>query len=181
MKQKKGTEKGKKQTVKTAAPVPKKTAEAAPVKASIGRIILCTLLSFIAPVAIMLYGFYKEGVHPFGTNQMLVVDLWHQYYPFFRVLREKLLTGGSILYSWQNGMGTNFISLISYYAASPLNWISVFFDDEHVRDALTYILLAKIGFCGAFFCCFLRYTFRRCDLSLVPFSAMYALCVKAPL
>ena len=176
MKQKKGTEKGKKQTVKTAAPVPKKTAEAAPVKASIGRIILCTLLSFIAPVAIMLYGFYKEGVHPFGTNQMLVVDLWHQYYPFFRVLREKLLTGGSILYSWQNGMGTNFISLISYYVASPLNWISVFFDDEHVRDALTYILLAKIGFCGAFFCCFLRYTFKRCDLSLVPFSSMYALC-----
>ena len=178
MKKKKGSVKGKKQTVKSkASESAKKTVtQEAPAAASKFRTVFYVLLSFIAPVAIMLYGFYKQGVHPFGTNQMLVVDLWHQYYPFFRVLREKLLTGGSLLYSWQNGMGTNFISLISYYAASPLNWISVFFDDNHVRDALTYILLAKIGFCGAFFCCFLRYTFKRCDLSLVPFSAMYALC-----
>lgn len=184
MKKKKGSAKGKKQTVQTkpqkSAKSPKAPAAAAapavPAAPKKFSIILYTLLSFIAPVLIMLYGFYKQGVHPFGTNQMLVVDLWHQYYPFFRVLREKLLTGGSFLYSWQNGMGTNFLSLISYYAASPLNWISVFFDDEHVRDALTYILLAKIGFCGAFFSCFLRYTYKRCDLSLVPFSAMYALC-----
>jgi len=181
MKKKKGSAKGKKQNVQTRSPKPAKstaTAAAAEAPAAVkkSRVILYTLLSFIAPVLIMLYGFYKQGVHPMGTNQMLVVDLWHQYYPFFRVLREKLLTGGSFLYSWQNGLGTNFISLISYYAASPLNWISVFFDDEHVRDALTYILLAKIGFCGAFFSCFLRYTFKRCDLSLVPFSSMYALC-----
>ena len=74
-----------------------------------------------------------------GNNQMLVVDLWHQYYPFFRVVREKLLTGGSFLYSWSTGLGTNFLSLISYYAASPLNWTSVFFSEDSTRDALTYI------------------------------------------
>ncbi|HBB71267.1 MAG TPA: hypothetical protein DCZ71_01510 [Ruminococcus sp.] len=145
-------------------------------KPKLWKVILYTVLSFLAPALIMLYAFYKREIHPFGDNQMLVVDLWHQYYPFFRVLREKLLTGGSFMYSWENGMGTNFLSLISYYAASPLNWISVFFDDEHVRDSMTYILIAKIGFAGAFFSCFLRYTFKRCDLSLVPFSAMFALC-----
>lgn len=138
--------------------------------------VLYFCLSFIIPVIIMLLAFRKEGIHPFGSNQMLVVDLWHQYYPFFRVVREKLATGGSFLYSWQNGMGTNFLSLISYYAASPLNWISVFFDDEHVRDAMMYILVAKIGFSGAFFSCFLRYTFKRRDLSIVAFSCMFALC-----
>ena len=140
------------------------------------------ILSFIIPVILMIAGFSREGIHPFGKgttggeNQMLVVDLWHQYYPFFRVVREKLLTGGSFLYSWQNGMGTNFLSLISYYAASPLNWLSVFFTEEHVRDALTIILVMKIGFCGAFFSCFLRYTYQRKDLSIVVFSVMYALC-----
>lgn len=133
-------------------------------------------LSFIIPAVIMLLAFRNEGIHPFGDQQMLVVDLWHQYYPFFRVVREKLLTGGSFLYSWENGMGTNFLSLISYYAASPLNWLSVFFDEEHVRDALTYILIAKIGFSGAFFSCFLRYTYKRKDLSIVVFSSMFALC-----
>lgn len=138
--------------------------------------VFCFCLSFIIPVVIMLLAFKKENIHPFGNQQMLVVDLWHQYFPFFRVVREKLLTEGSFLYSWQNGMGTNFISLISYYASSPLNWISVFFDEEHTRDALTYILIAKIGFGSAFFSCFLRYTYQRKDLSTVIFSVMYALC-----
>lgn len=154
----------------------KKIRNSKPVKLLYDKGILYFFLSFIIPVIIMLLAFRDEEIHPFGDNQMLVVDLWHQYFPFFRVVREKLLTDGSFLYSWQNGMGTNFLSLISYYAASPLNWISVFFDDTQVRDALTYILIAKIGFSSAFFSCFLRYTYQRKDLSIVIFSVMYALC-----
>ncbi len=148
--------------------------------------ILYFLLSFIIPFVIMLIAFRKNNMHMLwwvdgklqetGPQQFLVVDLWHQYYPFFRVVREKLLTGGSFLYSWQNGMGTNFLALIAYYAASPLNWLSIFFDDAHTREALMYILAAKIGFCGAFFSCFLRYTFKRKDFSIVGFSAIFALC-----
>ena len=138
--------------------------------------VLYFLLSFLIPSVIMLFAFAQHNIHPFGSQQMLVVDLWHQYYPFFRVVREKLLTGGSFMYSWENGMGTNFLSLISYYAASPLNWLSVFFSDDGTRDALTFILIAKIGFAGAFFSCFLRYTYQRRDISIVVFSSMFALC-----
>lgn len=137
--------------------------------------VLYFLLSFLIPFSIMLYAFGVYGVHPFGDRQILVVDLWHQYYPFFRVVREKLVNGGSFLYSWENGLGTNFLSLISYYAASPLNWLSVFFDADHVRDALMFILCTKIGFAGAFFSTFLRYTFKRRDFSICMFSVMYAL------
>lgn len=138
--------------------------------------VLYFVLAFLIPALIMLYGFRKQKIHPFGEEQMLVIDLWHQYYPFFRVVREKLATGGSFLYSWQNGMGTNFLSLISYYAASPLNWLSVLFSEEHSRDALTFILVSKIGFSGAFFSCFLRYVYKRRDFSIVVFSTMFALC-----
>ncbi|MDE6092632.1 MAG: YfhO family protein, partial [Ruminococcus sp.] len=81
--------------------------------------IFCFLLSFIIPVLIIIYAFSQNGIHPFGERQILVVDSWHQYFPFFRVEREKLMNGGSFLYSWQNGIGTNFLSLISYYASSP--------------------------------------------------------------
>ena len=138
--------------------------------------ILYFALSFLIPSSIMLFAFAQHSIHPFGDKQMLVIDLWHQYYPFFRVVREKLMTGGSFLYSWENGMGTNFLSLISYYAASPLNWLSVFFADDSTRDALTFILIAKIGFAGAFFSSFLRYTYKRRDFSIVVFSTMFALC-----
>ncbi|MBR0141031.1 MAG: YfhO family protein, partial [Ruminococcus sp.] len=138
--------------------------------------IIYGILSFLIPVCIMLYAFYRQKIHPFGDEQMLVVDLWHQYFPFFRVEREKLLTGGSFLYSWQNGMGTNFLALIAYYAASPLNWISIFFNEDSVRDALTYILIAKVGFSGLFCNIFLRYTYRHKDISTVFFGCMFALC-----
>lgn len=138
--------------------------------------ILYFVLSFLIPFSILWYAFGSYGIHPFGDRQILVVDLWHQYYPFFRVVREKLINGGSFFYSWENGLGTNFLSLISYYAASPLNWLSVFFDDDHVRDAMTFILSCKIGFAGAFFSTFLRYTYKRKDFSICMFSVMYALC-----
>ena len=138
--------------------------------------VLYFALTFIIPTVPMLIGFGQKGIHPFGSNQMLVVDLWHQYYPFFRVVSEKLRTGGSFLYSWENGMGTNFLSLISYYAASPLYLLSVFTPNSATRDALTFMLVAKIGFAGAFFSCFLRYTYRRRDFSIVIFSTMFALC-----
>ncbi len=99
--------------------------------------IFCFLLSFIIPAVIMIYAFSQNGIHPFGERQILVVDAWHQYFPFFRVEREKLMNGGSFLYSWQNGIGTNFLSLICYYVSSPLNWLSVFSSDDNVRDAFT--------------------------------------------
>ena len=130
--------------------------------------VLYFLLSFLIPFAIIVYAFGYYGIHPFGDRQILVVDLWHQYYPFFRVVREKLMHGGSFLYSWENGMGTNFLSLISYYAASPLNWLSVFFRDGYERDALTFILAAKIGFAGAFFSA----TFSLDDLVFVFVSSI---------
>lgn len=144
------------------------------------------LLAFFIPFIVFLAAFQREGVFMLqlvdgklqetGDRQFLVVDLWHQYYPFYQVVREKLLTGGSFLYSWKNGLGTNFISLISYYSASPLNWLSVFFDDDHVRESFMLFIAAKIGFCGAFFNYFLRYTYNRKDLSTVAFSVMFALC-----
>ena len=42
-------------------------------------------LSFLVPLALMLTAFGLMDVSPFGkaTKQILVTDLWHQYYPFF--------------------------------------------------------------------------------------------------
>ena len=41
---------------------------------------------------------------------------------------------------------------------------------------MTFILSCKIGFAGAFFSTFLRYTYKRRDFSICMFSVMYALC-----
>jgi len=117
-----------------------------------------------------------EEVHPFGTRQILVTDFWHQYYPFLRLLHEKLQNGESLLYTWQSGMGSNFFVMMAYYAASPLNLFTLFVPDSMLRDAVTLEVMLKLGFAGLFFAMFLKGTFRRNDFSLCLFFVMYALC-----
>lgn len=134
------------------------------------------LLSFFIPMIFLGCGFVLQDVHPFGDRQILVTDFWHQYYPFLRLLHEKLQSGGSLLYTWDTGLGTNFLSMMAYYAASPLNLLTALVPESVLREAVTVELLLKIGFAGLFFALFLKGTFRRNDFSLCLFSVMYALC-----
>ncbi|MCM1226829.1 MAG: YfhO family protein [Clostridium sp.] len=134
------------------------------------------VLSFLIPFILIWYFFAQNEVHPFGDKQILVTDLWHQYYPFFRLEQEKLQSFSSFLYSWDTGLGTNFISLMSYYAASPLNFLSIFFPIEYSRDLLTLFLTIKIGCAGLFFAVFLKHTFNKNDFSITAFAICYALC-----
>ena len=63
------------------------------------------------------------GVYPFGDNCLLHIDMYHQYCPFFTQLLSKIREGGSLMYSWQVGLGSDFISVFAYYLASPSNWL----------------------------------------------------------
>lgn len=137
---------------------------------------LFLFLSFIIPVALLGTSYALHGVYPFGDQQILVTDFWQQYFPFLNDLQIKLQEGSSLLYSWEIGMGTNFVSLAAYYLASPLNLISIIIPPEFLREALTLFLLIRIGCSGLFTAMFLRYAFKRCDVTLPFFSTLYALC-----
>ena len=39
--------------------------------------------AFVIPVFIVLIAFLTEGIYPFGENQIAVIDMYHQYVPFF--------------------------------------------------------------------------------------------------
>ncbi len=134
------------------------------------------ILALVIPFLLMGYAFKQEEIHPFGDRQFLVTDLWHQYYPFFQVLTEKLKHGESLLYSFRTGLGTNFIALMAYYAASPLNVLAIFVPEESLRECMTVLLMLKISFAGFFMAKCLKYVFRVNDLSITMFGVMYALC-----
>ncbi len=115
-------------------------------------------------------------VEPYGNQQILVTDLWHQYYPFLVDFHDKLREGGSLLWTWKSGGGINYLALMSYYLASPLNFLSILVPPEHLREFLTIITCAKVGFASLFFAQFIRITFKRRDVSVAGFGIMYALC-----
>ena len=141
-----------------------------------GELYLWEILAFLLPFIFLGIGFAKQEIHPFGDQQFLVTDLWHQYYPFFQILQDKITSGGSLLYSWRSGLGTNFLAMMSYYAASPLNFLSFLIPKAYLREGLTVILMLKFSFAGFFMAGMLRYVFKRNDISITMFGVMYALC-----
>lgn len=136
-------------------------------------------LSFAVPLLLMSYAFYCAEFYPFGDNQIMVIDMWHQFFQFFKLLHEKLQSFGSLLYTWNGGLGTNFIAMISYYAASPLNLLTIFVPTQYLTEALASLVVLKISLSGAFMCIYLRSMFKRCDFGTASFSILYALSAFA--
>ncbi len=134
------------------------------------------IVAFFLPFLLMYVCFACAGVEPFGDKQILVTDLWHQYYPFLVDFQSKLQEGGSLLWTWSSGGGTNYLALMAYYLASPLNFLSVFVPSAHLSEFLTVITCVKIGLAGLFFAQFLRITFKKRDITVAVFSTLYALC-----
>ncbi|MCD7709514.1 MAG: YfhO family protein [Clostridiales bacterium] len=118
------------------------------------------LLAFLIPFAVCLIICAGNGVYPFGENCILHVDMYHQYCPFFTEFLNKLRSGDSLLYSWNLGLGTDFVSLFAYYLASPLNWLIVLCPKAYVIEFMTILVLIKIGLCSLAFFIFLKAHFH---------------------
>ncbi len=137
-------------------------------------------LAFAVPVVGLLCIMLCGGYEPFGNNRsMLYSDMYHQYYPFFVAFRDALRSGDGILYTWSVGMGLDYLGLISYYLASPLNLLSVLVPESLLLEYFSLLMPIKLGFASLFFAIFLKKTFRKDDLSITLFGAFYGLCAWA--
>ena len=134
------------------------------------------LLSFCLPFLISGIALAVAGLYPFGNGQIMAHDGWHQYYPFFRAFREKLLTGGSLQYTWEVGAGTSYLSLFAYYLASPLNLLTVLVPAAYLRELFAFLTVLKLGLAGLFFGIYLKLVYRKNDLAIPFFSLLYAFC-----
>ena len=133
------------------------------------------LLSFFIPVVIMIGIFIQRRIFPFGDNSFLRTDMYHQYAPFMNEFMEKLKHGGSLSYSWNIGMGSNFTALYAYYLASPANWLVFLVPQGLLIEFMTYLIVLKIGLAGLAFCFYLSRHFKTRDLGISFFAIFYAL------
>lgn len=137
---------------------------------------LFLILAFFVPFIILGVMFARAGVYPFGDRQVMYSDCKQQYLPFLKEFQRKLQNGESLLYSWGNGLGTNFMAMIGYYIASPLNFLSLLVPSEYIREAMAVFMMIKVGCASLFMAIFLKHVYRRNDLSLVAFGCCYAFC-----
>ena len=136
-------------------------------------------LAFLIPFVGMLFVMLISQYEPFGHYSMLYSDMFHQYYPFFVAFRKALRSGESLLYSWNVGMGMDYVGLISYYLASPLNLLSVLVPEKLTLEFFALLMPVKLGLAGLFFAIFLKKIFGKYDGSIALFGAFYALCAWA--
>ena len=126
---------------------------------------------------VMMLGAWIIGdVGPFGGRCLIVVDGVHQYLPFFSEYQEKLQNFESLQYSFDVGMGNNFISLWSYYLSSPLNLIIILCSKSNLPMAMNIIISVKIILAAFCFAYFLMHAGRnpKKNPGIIVFSLFYA-------
>ena len=134
------------------------------------------LIPFVGMLMVMLFGAYE----PFGNDRsMLYSDMYHQYYPFFVNFRENLLSGNGVLYNWNIGMGLDYLGLISYYLASPLNLLSILVPESFTLEYFSLLMPIKLGLASMFFAIFLSKIFDKNDFSIALFGGLYGVCAWA--
>ncbi len=136
-------------------------------------------LSFALPAGLLLIMMFICSIAPFGSYTMLYSDMYHQYYPFFLEFRRALRSGESLLWTWSVGMGMDYLGLISYYLASPLNLLTVLLPESWMLSYFSLLLPIKLGLASLFFAIFLKKLFHTNDLSLPLFGSFYGMCAWA--
>ncbi|MCM1158758.1 MAG: YfhO family protein [Bacteroidales bacterium] len=133
-------------------------------------------ITFGVALLIMAGAWIVGEIGPFGGKSLVVVDGVHQYLPFFSEYQEKLKHLESMQYTFDVGLGNNFISLWSYYLSSPFNLIIILCSKSHLPMMLNLIISAKIILAALCFAYFLMHAGKKPvkNPGIIVFSLFYA-------
>lgn len=135
------------------------------------------LLSFLASAGLIWLVYKNLGFYPYGDKTVLLMDMKGQYSEFLAYLRYIGISDNSFFFSWSRSMGGNFIGLFSYYIASPISWLTVFFSLSNLPVAIFWLTVIKIGLCGMSFAIYAEHAFneRKGNPAVIIFAVCYAL------
>lgn len=133
------------------------------------------ILAFFIPFVTMLVLYAIQDIFPFGDRSFLNIDMYHQYFPFLTDFYHKIKEGDSLFYSWNAGIGSNFVALYAYYLATPLNWLCIFVPEAYLMEFLSYLVVVKIGLCGLTSCIYFSGHFNTKKLEIAFFALFYAM------
>lgn len=126
-------------------------------------------------LAVLLVSMGVVGVVPFGDKPMLQADAAIQYVGFFGWLHNVLLGNADLFYSFGKALGGGTIALYSYYLASPLNLLVIFFDIGSMPLFFSLIICIKLTLASLFCYVYLVGRFGLRGLWGVLLASAYAL------
>ncbi len=131
---------------------------------------------FLLPALMMTLVYLCLLVWPLGDHSVLVLDLNAQYVYYFEKLRNILVSGDSLVYSFERALGGEFMGIFAYYLSSPLSVLVALLPKTMMTESIFLLLVIKTGLCGASFGYYLTKTRLSRPVWTVMFSSMYAMC-----
>ena len=131
--------------------------------------------SFLLPFFIMTVVCVVCKVVPFGEKSLSIIDALHQYMPFFAEYHEKIRNLDSFFYSWNGGLGYNFLSLWAYYLSSPLNLLLILLPKTALPLGFSWLLVLKISLTGLTTAAFFIHRSDKKNWKVLFFSTAFAL------
>ena len=121
------------------------------------------LLAFLLTLVLYCITSIICNKYPTGSYSFILSDLKAQYAPFLALNRARLLSLGNgtghlisnLTYSFQLGLGKNFMGTFGYYMSSPLNLIYLLFDPSQVDLVVILLVIIKLSLASGFMARFL--------------------------
>ena len=133
------------------------------------------LLVFAIPAVIMYIAYAFFGVHPYGDNSVLVLDLNGQYVYYYEAFRDYIHGGNELFYNWSRNLSGEMFGIFAYYLASPFMLLICLLPRTMMCGAIELLQILKIGTAALTFAIFLRKTVNAKDLTLLIFGSCYGL------
>ncbi|MDR1541331.1 MAG: YfhO family protein [Clostridiales bacterium] len=134
------------------------------------------LISYASVMIILFAVFVAMNIYPFGNLTLIKNDLFSSFAPLANEFREAILSGKSLLYSWQGGLGVNLLPNVFNALLSPFSLIILLFPAKYITELYLLYFLVKIPCAAASFSYFLGKRYGDCGVWSCIFSVGYALC-----
>ena len=105
-------------------------------------------LSFIIPfvLLIVLCSVNKLSLFAYKDNTMMMIDMSSEYIAYMSDFRNLLLGNGNYIYTTRKVFGGDFLSIYTFYLASPFNLFVVFFEQEAIPLFFLWSSIIKMSF-----------------------------------
>ncbi len=132
------------------------------------------IISIMVPVLIFFLMSTISKYIPFFDEIYQVFDARHQYPGFYIELMNRLKEG-NFFYSFNGGLGFNFLGTLTYYLMSPLNLLMIFFSAASLSYFFLITILIRIGLSGLTMAIYLNNQKNSKPIWTITFSTVFAL------
>ena len=130
------------------------------------------LIIIVLAILIISIVYILQKVAPFGDNSLLTIDFFHQYGPMLSELRDRILNGSNLIYSFRMGMGLPFFRNFFNYLSSPFNIILFLFKHQDIVMSYAVIIGLKAVASAYTMALFLKHKFGK-NYSLIALALLY--------